>query len=79
MEALAAHDGAQEEDSDGDGSMADVRSDTQSIGGKTTSTWASNWTTCTNATFNKVHRYANSNSAVHKEVSELDECLLQNE
>ena len=31
--------------------------------------WASNWSDCTNATFNKVHRYWRSNSALHKEVS----------
>ena len=30
--------------------------------------WASNWSDCTNATFNKVHRYWRSNSALHKEV-----------
>lgn len=31
--------------------------------------WASNWSDCTNATFNKVYKYWNSNSALHKEVS----------
>ena len=30
--------------------------------------WASNWSDCTNATFNKVHKYWRSNSALHKEV-----------
>jgi ribosomal RNA-processing protein 12 len=30
--------------------------------------WASNWSDCTNATFNKVHRYWRSNSALHKEI-----------
>jgi ribosomal RNA-processing protein 12 len=30
--------------------------------------WASNWSNCTNATFNKVHKYWKSNSALHKEV-----------
>lgn len=31
--------------------------------------WATNWSDCTNATFNKVHRYWHSNSALHKEVN----------
>ncbi|RNA27286.1 RRP12 isoform X2 [Brachionus plicatilis] len=30
--------------------------------------WASNWSECTNATFNRVHRYWRSNSALHKEI-----------
>ena len=30
--------------------------------------WASNWSDCTNATFNKVHKYWRSNSALHKEI-----------
>lgn len=30
--------------------------------------WASNWSDCTNATFNKVHKYWQSNSALHKEI-----------
>ncbi len=30
--------------------------------------WASNWSDCTNATFNRVHKYWKSNSALHKEV-----------
>jgi ribosomal RNA-processing protein 12 len=34
--------------------------------------WASDWSACTNATFNKVHRYWRSNSALHKEVFLLD-------
>ena len=33
--------------------------------------WASNWSDCTNATFNRVHRYWKSNSALHKEVKDL--------
>ncbi len=32
--------------------------------------WASNWSDCTNATFNRVHRYWQSNSSLHKEVIE---------
>jgi ribosomal RNA-processing protein 12 len=30
--------------------------------------WATNWSDCTNATFNKVHKYWRSNSAFHKEI-----------
>ena len=42
--------------SDGDNSADSFRS------------WATNWSDCTNATFNKVHKYWRSNSAFHKEV-----------
>jgi hypothetical protein len=39
--------------------------------------WASNWSDCTNATFNKVHRYWRSNSALHKEVIKCSiNCLV---
>ncbi len=43
--------------------------DNQSIGTRDTfQSWASNWSDCTNATFNRVHKYWKSNSALHKEV-----------
>ena len=64
VDALAKHD-----NKDGDTEMAsDGASDTQSFAGKTFNTWATNWTECTNTTFSKVHRYWQSNSALHKEV-----------
>ena len=70
QEALAKHDAdAGDIDLDGDVEFADAGSSAgQSVGGKTFSTWATNWTECTNATFSKVHRYGNSNSALHKEM-----------
>jgi ribosomal RNA-processing protein 12 len=36
--------------------------------GDTFKSWASNWSDCTNATFNKVHKYWQSNSSLHKEI-----------
>lgn len=43
-----------------------IISDADSI--DTFRSWASNWSDCTNATFNRVHRYWRSNSALHKEI-----------
>lgn len=43
-----------------------ILSDAESI--DTFRSWASNWSDCTNATFNRVHRYWRSNSALHKEI-----------
>jgi hypothetical protein len=43
----------------------------ESSGGNTFRSWATNWSDCTNATFNKVHRYWKSNSSLHKEVAFL--------
>ena len=68
VEALAKHD-AKEGDAEDVGML-----DTQSVGrgtagGHTMSTWASNWTECTNATFGRVHRFWSSSSALHKEVN----------
>ena len=40
--------------------------------------WASNWSDCTNATFNRVHRYWKSNSALHKEVRNISTFVLVN-
>ena len=61
VDALAKHDETNEElGADG------LESDQQTAG--TFKTWATNWTECTNVTFNKVHRYWSSNSALHKEV-----------
>ena len=44
-------------------------SDKQSVGARTFNTWATNYTECTNVTFNRVHRYWASNSSLHKEVN----------
>ena len=67
VEALAKHD-AKEGDHE-DSSMLDAQSEGRgSAGGRTMSTWASNWTDCTNVTFGRVHRYWSSSSALHKEV-----------
>ncbi|OWF35995.1 RRP12-like protein [Mizuhopecten yessoensis] len=63
--ALAKHNEGQV---DGDAILSDDESDRQTAGGKTFNTWATNWTDCTNVTFNKVHRYWASNSALHKEI-----------
>ena len=47
----------------------DDNEDNQRIGTRDTfQSWASNWSDCTNATFNRVHKYWKSNSALHKEV-----------
>lgn len=43
-----------------------ILNDNESV--DTFKSWASNWSDCTNATFNKVHKYWRSNSALHKEV-----------
>ncbi|KAK2163707.1 hypothetical protein LSH36_75g12086 [Paralvinella palmiformis] len=66
VDALAKHD-ARQEDKDGDAILQDV-SETQSASGRTFSTWASNWTECTNVTFNKVHRYVTTSSVMHKSI-----------
>ncbi|XP_005106446.2 RRP12-like protein [Aplysia californica] len=42
--------------------------DATSVGHKTFNTWATNMTGCTNVTFNRVHRYINSNSLMQKEI-----------
>ena len=70
-DALAKHDAALQ-DADGDIPMSE--SDAQTVSAKTFSTWATNWTDCTNATFNRVHRYWASNSALHKEVCNINYC-----
>lgn len=46
-----------------------VFSDSDSI--NSFKSWATNWSDCTNATFNKIHKYWNSNSALHKEVFKI--------
>ena len=58
--ALAAHNEAVT-DADGDALLEDGQSDAES--------YVSRWTNCTNTTFARLDRYANSNSALHKEVS----------
>ena len=68
VEALAKHDA--KEGDDEDVGMLDAQSEGRgTVGGRTMSTWASNWTDCTNATFGRVHRYWSSSSALHKEVT----------
>lgn len=42
--------------------------DATSIGGNTFKTFATNFTECTNVTFNQIHRLWTSNSALHKEM-----------
>jgi ribosomal RNA-processing protein 12 len=69
VDALAKHD-EQQIDQDGDVGFR-AESDVVSAAGKTFNTWATNWTECTNTTFNRVHRYWASNSAFHKEVNML--------
>ncbi|ESO86543.1 hypothetical protein LOTGIDRAFT_128850 [Lottia gigantea] len=63
--ALAKHNA-----DDGDPETQSIVSteDARSVTAKTFSTWATNWTDCTNATFSRVHRYWSSNSAMHKEI-----------
>lgn len=66
VEALAKHN---EEVGDEEGDDVEMaQTDLQSVGARTFSTWASNWTECTNTTFSRVHRFWHSNSALHKEV-----------
>ncbi|KAK3582767.1 hypothetical protein CHS0354_015294 [Potamilus streckersoni] len=65
VDALKKHDDFQA-DKDGDVILSD--SDKQSTKTGTFNTWASNWTECTNTTFNRVHRFWSSNSAVHREI-----------
>ena len=62
VDALAKHDAGQAEvaSAQSEGSVS------HSIGGKSFTTWATNWTECTNTTFSRVMRFANS--ALHKEV-----------
>ncbi|XP_060076895.1 RRP12-like protein [Ylistrum balloti] len=67
VDALAKHNEVQV-DGDGDAILSGDESDRLTAGGKTFNTWATNWTDCTNVTFNKVHRYWASNSALHREI-----------
>ena len=71
MDALAKHDAdtIDTDDLDKDVSFSEAGTESQSISAKTFNTWATNWTDCTNTSFNKVHRYWPSNSSMHKEVS----------
>lgn len=74
VDALAKHDEdhfSKDTDSLQEGFEKLSTSDKLSVGAKTFNTWATNYTECTNVTFNKVHRYWSSNSALHKEVSEI--------
>ena len=41
-------------------------SDNESVG--TFESWASQWSDCTNATFNRIHNFWRSNSSMHKEI-----------
>ena len=71
VEALARHEACQ---SDSNVAFPDIES--LSIGAtsaaKSSCTWASHWTDCTNVTFSKVlQRFATSNLAQHKEVSRI--------
>lgn len=78
MDALAKHDESQfshDTDSNQGGFDKMSASDKLSIGAKTFNTWATNYTECTNATFNKVHRYWASNTAYHKEVWHTYMCI----
>ncbi|CAG2248268.1 RRP12 [Mytilus edulis] len=71
VDALAKHDEdhfSKDTDSLQEGFEKLSTSDKLSVGAKTFNTWATNYTECTNVTFNKVHRYWSSNSALHKEV-----------
>ncbi|CAC5426030.1 RRP12 [Mytilus coruscus] len=71
VDALAKHDEdhfSKDTDSLQEGFEKLSTSDKISVGAKTFNTWATNYTECTNVTFNKVHRYWSSNSALHKEV-----------
>ncbi|KAK6185603.1 hypothetical protein SNE40_007802 [Patella caerulea] len=63
--ALAKHN---EGETEIDGMSVVSTEDAKSTTAKTFSTWATNWTDCTNATFSRVHRYWASNSAMHKEI-----------
>ncbi|CAL1537608.1 unnamed protein product [Lymnaea stagnalis] len=63
LEALEKHNA-----STGGFTEASIQDDATSFGGTTFNTWATNLTGCTNVTFNKVHRYINSNSIVQKEI-----------
>ena len=78
VDALRQHDRRDDEDED-DTQMLD---DAQSVGGRTAltaatfSTWATNWTECTNRTFGRVHRYWASNSALHKEVGTVRDIIV---
>jgi len=71
VEALARHEACQ---SDSNVAFPDIES--LSIGAtsaaKSSCTWASHWTDCTNVTFSRVlQRFATSNLAQHKEVSRI--------
>ena len=63
LEALEKHNEAV-----GGFTEAGMEDDATTLGPKTFNTWATNMTGCTNVTFNRVHRYFNSNSSLHKEV-----------
>ena len=70
-DALAKHDEdifTKDTDSMQEGFEKLSTSDKQSVGARTFNTWATNYTECTNVTFNRVHRYWASNSSLHKEV-----------
>lgn len=51
-----------------DAELMDIGGDNDNQSIASFESWASNWSDCTNATFNKVHKYWRSNSAMHKEV-----------
>jgi len=77
VEALARHEACQ---NDSSVTFPDIES--LSIGAtsaaKSSCTWASHWTDCTNVTFSRVlQRFATSNLAQHKEVGRTFNSLLQ--
>ena len=73
--ALAKHNEANK-DAEDDAMLSSTPGiETGSATANTFNTWATSYTDCTNATFSKVHRYWNSNSAQHKEVWQM--CLLK--
>ena len=78
--ALAKHNEAHK-DAEDDAMLSSTPGiETGSVTANTFNTWATSYTDCTNATFSKVNRYWNSNSAQHKEVWQmylLKHCCLR--
>lgn len=68
QEALKQHETENQPGFDSDDAMSQTANSSGKFSEKTFSTWASNYTSCTNATFSRVHRYWSSNSELHKEV-----------
>ncbi|CAD5123292.1 DgyrCDS11650 [Dimorphilus gyrociliatus] len=69
QDALKQHESEMHESAiDSDDAMSQSAMSAGKFTEKTFSTWASNWTSCTNTTFSRIHRYWSSNSDLHKEI-----------